>query len=506
MVKNKVVLVILDGFGLGEEDKQKNAIFAANTPFFDQIFNQHQFASLYASEEPVGILKNQFGNSELGHMTIGSGRTIENINYKLNCLIDNNQMAEFLLAKPWIKEMIDNNEVIHICGIYSAGSVHGNKKHIDALVDFFQSHHKKIALHLISDGRDTSPRCFLSDLKDLKKHLLPSSKIVSVSGRYYAMDRDKNFDRTNQFYLAMNQANETFINQTVEEYIESQYQLGLDDEYIKPKSFINNDEYKITSTSPLIFTNYRADRIRQIIHCFKKSTLFSTEFNFVDKNNVIGICEYPNMPLSNIMIEKQVLTNTLGEILNRHKIKQLRIAETEKFAHVNFFFDGGVDVINQNQDKILINSLKVTSYDQCPEMSAETITNTLVSKIADYDFILVNYANADMVGHTGNFLATKKAIEILDKQCSTLYNYLIDKYNGTLIITSDHGNADFMVDSNSSIVKTHSIAKVPFIVLSNDYCLSKYSGSLQDVAPSILYLYDLDKPNEMTGSSLIIKK
>ena len=506
MIKNKVILVILDGFGIGEKNEHQKAIYAADTPFFDQIFNKNEYASLFASEEPVGILKNQFGNSELGHMTIGSGRTIENINYRFNKIINANKLDQFLLDKLWINDILKNNDVIHICGIYSSGLVHGNKEHINYLIDFFQRHNKKIALYLISDGRDTAQKCFLNDLKELKSKLLPTTKIISISGRYYAMDRDKNFDRTKQFYSAMNQSSDYFTNQSIEEYIKNEYELGFDDEFIHPKNFVQDNDYKINFESPLIFTNYRADRIRQIIHCFKKSSFFSEEFNFINKNNVIGICEYPSINLDNIIIEKQLLNNTLGEILNSNGIKQLRIAETEKFAHVNFFFDGGVNVINKNQDKILIDSLKVSTYDKYPEMSAELITNTVLSNIEKYDFILVNFANADMVGHTGNFLATKKAIEFLDKQCSTLYNYLIDRCNGTLIITSDHGNADLMIDSNHSIVKTHSIAKVPFIVLSNDYCLSRHDGSLQDIAPSILYLYDLDKPNEMTGSSLIIKK
>lgn len=489
--KEKVILLILDGFGIGECDSNTNAIYAANTPFFDEINKTYKRAELYASEEYVGIEKNQFGNSELGHMTIGSGRTILGINEIFNKLIDEQQADQFLLDQPWVQKALKKNNTVHICGMYSSGCVHSNKKHIDYLLDFFQSRNKKVALHLISDGRDTKGNVFLNDLETLVNKLTPTSKIISVSGRFYGMDRDKNWDRTDSYYQSMNQSNSYFYEGNLLEYIKEQYKSGIDDEFIKPVCK-NEPEYLFHPQDDLIFANYRADRIVQIIKLFSDKSI-----------NLIGLCAYPNTNLDATIIDKQVINHTLGDLLIENDIRQLRVAETEKFAHVTYFFDAGKNVTNLLQDQILINSPKVKTYNLKPEMSAEEITETILNNISKYDFILANFANADMVGHTGDFIATKSAIEFLDKKCATLYNNLIGIWDGTLIITADHGNADKMIDSNGQAVKTHSIAKVPFYVLSNKYKLKSFNGKLQDVAPSILYIYNINKPKDMSGENLI---
>ena len=491
--KQKVVLVILDGFGIGSNDVSTNAIYAAQTPFFDAL-NNKKYAKLFASEEPVGIAKNQFGNSELGHMTIGSGRTILGINERFNKLISDELVDKFLLDQKWVQDCLKSDNVIHLCGLYSSGCVHSNLKHFDALINFFQNHNKKIALYLISDGRDTSRHEFINDLEKLLPKLQPTTKIIAIGGRYYGMDRDKNWERTNQYFSAMLQNEHSITNDSFIDYVRHQYQNNIDDEFIMPIAHFE-PEYQIKPNDEVVFLNYRADRIRQIIELF-------TEKN----NKLIGLCEYPNVKLDAVIVDKQTMKNTLGDVLNDHNIKQLRVAETEKFAHVTFFFDAGQSVDYPNEKKILIPSVKVSTYDLKPEMSAYEITNSVINNLDKYDFIVVNYANADMVGHTGNFLATKQAIEILDKECATLYNNVVDKFNGTLLITSDHGNADLMVDCNKDVVKTHSIAKVPFYVLSNRYELSAVDGVLQDIAPSILYVYGINPPKEMDGHSLIRKK
>lgn len=489
--KEKVILLILDGFGIGEHNKHTNAIYAANTPFFDEMDKLYSRAELYASEEYVGIKKNQFGNSELGHMTIGSGRTILGIDEIFNKLIDEHQAEQFLLEQPWVKDALEKDNVVHICGMYSSGCVHSNKKHIDYLLEFFQARNKKVALHLISDGRDTKGNVFLSDLQLLQDKLAPTSKIISLSGRFYAMDRDKNWDRTELYYQAMNQSSSSFYDGDLIDYVKEQYQSGIDDEFIKP-IYKRESNYLFQPNDDLIFANYRADRIVQIIELFNNKQI-----------KLIGLCSYPNAKLDAIIIDKQVINHTLGDLLIENNIRQLRVAETEKFAHVTYFFDAGRNISNPLQDQILINSPKVKTYNLKPEMSAEEITKTIIDNIPKYDFILANFANADMVGHTGDFEATKTAIEFLDKKCATLYNNLIGIWDGTLIITADHGNADKMLDSNNQVVKTHSIAKVPFYVLSNKYKLKSFTGKLQDVAPSILYIYNINKPKDMSGENLI---
>ena len=340
-------------------------------------------------------------------------------------------------------------------------------------------------------------------LKELKKKLKDTTKIVSISGRYYAMDRDRNFDRTNKFYQAMQSKYESKL--TIDKYLDKQKELQHDDEFIEPINFEVDKYYKIQNNDFIVFLNYRADRIKQIIHFYRNNELFDYKPNRLTNNYVVSICEHSNTPVDCWIIDNQKITKNLGKILSDNKIKQLNIAETEKYAHVTFFFNSGESKNYENQEFVLIPSKKVPTYDLAPEMSAHEITKKIVELIDKFDFIVVNYANADMVGHTGNFNATKEAIKVLDKQCQILYN-LIDRYDGVLLITSDHGNADLMVDNHGNIVKTHSIAKVPLFVLSNEFELNQISGRLQDIAPSILYIYNIPKPLEMDGINLLTKK
>ncbi|MDE5617243.1 MAG: 2,3-bisphosphoglycerate-independent phosphoglycerate mutase [Ureaplasma sp.] len=499
----KVILAILDGFGIGENNESTNAIYAANSDFFSKLLKDNKFCKLDASEELVGLKKKQFGNSELGHMTIGSGQTILGINQIFNNLVKENKLEQYLLNQKWVKDCLANDRPIHICGMYSHGEVHSNANHFDELINFFQKHNKNISLHLISDGRDTASYVFAEDLEKLKTKLKNTTKIVSISGRYYAMDRDKNFDRTEKFYNAMQCKYCSKIK--LEEYLQKEKELLHDDEFIEPTSFDIDENYKIQNNDFIIFLNYRADRIKQIIHFYKNNQLFDYQPNRLTNNYVISICEHSNTPIDYSIIDNQKITKNLGKILSEHKIKQLNIAETEKYAHVTFFFNSGDSKNYENQEFVLIPSKKVPTYDLAPEMSANEITKKIEELINQYDFIVVNYANADMVGHTGNFNATKQAIKVLDKQCQILYN-LVDKYDGTLLITSDHGNADLMVDNKGNIVKTHSIAKVPLFVLSNEFEIKQTNGKLQDIAPSILYMYNIPKPSEMDGINLLTKK
>ena len=502
-MKNKIILAILDGFGFGDNNPKTNAIFKADTPFLDQLLKTHNSAKLYASEEYVGIAKGQFGNSEIGHMTIGSGQIIYGIGEYATKLINDNQFDNYLDSQTWVKNILENNEVVHLCGMYSKGSVHSNLIHMDAMIKYFEKHNIKIGLHLFSDGRDTSKYVFYDDIKNLLSWIKPTTKIISIAGRYYGMDRDQRWERTNQSFNAIIQK-ESKTNLSVLEYIKSQYDSGNDDEFLIPVYFENN-EYLIKPKQTLCFLNYRADRIRQMFHKFKKTELYDAslvEFNDV---NVVSIGKYPSTEPDYYIFDEVVVNNTLGSVLIENNIRQLRIAETEKYAHVTFFFDGGKEVKHPLQKNVLIPSPKVATYDLKPEMAAEEITNKILELIDEFDVCIVNYANADMVGHTGNFEATVKAVEILDKQLQKLYNTIVFKYNGSLVITADHGNADCMVH-NDKIVKTHTLALVPFIVASNEFELNEYSGSLQDITPSLLFMLGLNQPSSMTGHSLVKKK
>ncbi len=496
MNKEKVVLVVLDGFGLGEPNVKTNAIYAANTPMLDFLLEKYSFAKLHASEEYVGIRKNQFGNSELGHMTLGSGRTIYGIGEHAYYLIENNKFNNHLDTLNWIST-ITQSKTVHIFGLYSSGCVHSDKKNIDATIKYFENKNINIYLHLFSDGRDTSKFSFLNDLKELLTWIKSTTKLASISGRYYAMDRDKKFKLINLAFDAIIQKRYIEINPI--KYVEEQYKSGNDDEFIQPISFIGKNIF--SKNDNLLFMNYRADRIRQIIHKFKNIDIYDINENYFSNMNIFTISEYPNVKSDGIMFDKQIINNTLNDILIQNNISQLRIAETEKYAHVTFFFDTKKDS-HPTKTEIMIPSPNVATYDLMPEMSANEITNYVINNINNYDFLLINYANSDMVGHTGNFDATIKAIECLDNQLNLLYNKIVLENNATLLITADHGNSDCMLE-NGNIVKTHTIADVPFIVASNKFSLNIHSGSLQDVAPSILFIYNIDKPIEMNGKNLI---
>lgn len=496
----KTVLVILDGFGLGENNKETNAIYKAHTPFLDKLIDKYGMAKLKASEEAVGIAKGQFGNSEIGHMTIGAGQTIYGIGEFATKLIDENKFEEYLSSQKWVQEEIKNpDRVLQLCGLYSSGGVHSNKKHMDAMIRFFEKYNKKISLHLFSDGRDTNKFVFLEDVKELTSWISKNTWISSIGGRYYGMDRDKRWERTNIAYKAI--VDELPTKMDVISYIENQYAIGNDDEFIYPVSFVK-EGYEIKQGQTLCFLNFRADRIRQIFHKFKKTDLYDESLCEFSELNIVSICEYSNVKSDEIIFEKIYVKDTLGSLLIENKVRQLRIAETEKYAHVTFFFDGGKEIINDLQTHVLVPSPLINTYDLQPEMSAEIITSKILVAVDDFDVCVVNYANADMVGHTGNFEATVKAIEFLDKQLERLYNTIVLQYDGNLLITADHGNADCMARGDV-VVKTHSLAPVPFIVASNHFLLKEHAGTLQDIAPTILYILNINKPTTMTGKNLV---
>lgn len=478
-----VLLCILDGVGIREE-KLGNAFKNANTPNFDFLWENYPHAVLNASEEYVGLPKGQMGNSEVGHTNIGAGRivyqSLELINKSFkNHEIDNNEKLLEIIS--YVKK---NNKKLHIMGLTSDGGIHSHIDHLNGIISIAQKHglEDKIFIHAITDGRDTLYNSSYSYIEKLK-----SQNIASISGRYYAMDRDKRYERTNLYFDTITGNNIT--NMSIKDYINNSYANNETDEFIKPALFIKTG--KIEKDDALIWINFRPDRAIQIVN---KIISYGTK--------VLTMMKINNEISAPYLFSHEKIKNTLGEYLSNLGYTQARIAETEKYAHVTYFFDGGETLNLKGCDQILIPSPKVATYDLKPEMSAYEITDTLLAKIDNYDFIILNFANGDMVGHTGNYEKTIEAVEHVDICLGKIINKINEKH-GLLIITADHGNCDYMFDKEGNIITSHSLSVVPFIVMKKDLTLT--NGNLSDIASTILELCNIDIPKEMTGKSLIKK-
>ena len=478
-----VLLCILDGVGIREE-KLGNAFKNANTPNFDFLWENYPHAVLNASEEYVGLPKGQMGNSEVGHTNIGAGRivyqSLELINKSFkNHEIDNNEKLLEIIS--YVKK---NNKKLHIMGLASDGGIHSHIDHLNGIISIAQKHglEDKIFIHAITDGRDTLYNSSYSYIEKLK-----SQNIASISGRYYAMDRDKRYERTNLYFDTITGNNIT--NMSIKDYINNSYANNETDEFIKPALFI--EDGKIEKDDALIWINFRPDRAIQIVN---KIISYGTK--------VLTMMKINNEIKAPYLFSHEKIKNTLGEYLSNLGYTQARIAETEKYAHVTYFFDGGETLNLKGCDQILIPSPKVATYDLKPEMSAYEITDTLLEKIDNYDFIILNFANGDMVGHTGNYEKTIEAVEHVDICLGKIINKINEKH-GLLIITADHGNCDYMFDKEGNIITSHSLSVVPFIVMKKDLTLT--NGNLSDIASTILELCNIDIPKEMTGKSLIKK-
>lgn len=478
-----VLLCILDGVGIREE-KLGNAFKNANTPNFDFLWENYPHAVLNASEEYVGLPKGQMGNSEVGHTNIGAGRivyqSLELINKSFkNHEIDNNEKLLEIIS--YVKK---NNKKLHIMGLTSDGGIHSHIDHLNGIISIAQKHglEDKIFIHAITDGRDTLYNSSYSYIEKLK-----SQNIASISGRYYAMDRDKRYERTNLYFDTITGNNIT--NMSIKDYINNSYANNETDEFIKPALFIKDG--KIEKDDALIWINFRPDRAIQIVN---KIISYGTK--------VLTMMKINNEISAPYLFSHEKIKNTLGEYLSNLGYTQARIAETEKYAHVTYFFDGGETLNLKGCDQILIPSPKVATYDLKPEMSAYEITDTLLKKIDNYDFIILNFANGDMVGHTGNYEKAIEAVEHVDICLGKIINKINEKH-GLLIITADHGNCDYMFDKEGNIITSHSLSVVPFIVMKKDLTLT--NGNLSDIASTILELCNIDIPKEMTGKSLIKK-
>jgi 2,3-bisphosphoglycerate-independent phosphoglycerate mutase len=515
-LKKPVALVILDGWGIAKASKG-NAVTCSAPLFFDELAAKYPTKLLAASEEKVGLPKGVFGNSEVGHLNLGAGRTVYQDLLMINKAIKDKTFFANVELQASVKHIKKTKGAWHIMGLVSDGRVHSSLDHLFALLAYAkQEGLKKVYIHAFLDGRDTARDSGLKFVAALEKEMarLGVGKIASISGRFYAMDRDNHFERINYAYQAMVSGVGAKF-KTATEAIKASYDNQVYDEEMKPV-VINNSE-PIKDGDALIFFNYRADRAREITRVFVDSKFKSADLKNKKFKNlyVVAFTDYEKNLGLHVAFPSIRPTNCLGEIISGAGLTQLRIAETEKYAHVTYFFNGGNEIAFKGEDRVLIPSPRVDSYATVPEMSAKLIGARLVQEIKNdkYDFILVNFANADMVGHTGNIPAAVKAIRTVDAQLKKIVTEIL-KRDGTILVTADHGNADEMYDfKKKQIIKEHSLNPVPFIVINNELANKKVkkialdklavSGSLADVAPTVLKIMDLKKPKDMTGHSLI---
>ena len=491
----KVLLCVLDGVGLSKI-KDGNALINANKPNIDYLMKEYPNKGINASGTFVGLPDGQMGNSEVGHLTIGAGRIIYQSLELINRAIKDDSFysnESFLNA---IRHAKENNSKLHIMGLLSDGGVHSHINHIKALLKLCKKEDfSNVYFHIFTDGRDTFKESSISYIDDLNNEIneLGIGKICTISGRYYAMDRDKRWDRLKRCY-------DVIVNNTgnkcddYKKYITDSYEKGITDEFIEP--VIIDESGKIEENDSIIWANFRPDRAIQILR-----SLVDPNFDGFDRkifNNLyLTTMMYVSDDVkSDIAFKKEIIDNTLGIYLSKLGKKQLRIAETEKYAHVTYFFDGGRDLDLNLCDRVLIPSPKVATYDLKPEMSAREITSNLLEKMDNnYDFIFLNFANGDMVGHTGNYDMTKKAIETIDEMIGKLYKKCVeDEY--LFIITADHGNAEEMIDENGNVVTSHTTNLVPFIVTDKNLNIDNVN-KLSDIAPFVLNYMNLNLPDEM---------
>ena len=501
-----VVLMILDGWGISEQT-EGNAIAQSSTPNMDKLLAQYPHSQLLCSGEAVGLPDGQQGNSEVGHLNLGAGRVVYQELTRINKAVREHTLQDNAAFQQVMDACIAQQKPLHLMGLVSPGGVHSHSDHLYGLLELARDKNiPEVYVHCFLDGRDVGPSTGLGFVKELEEKLsqLGIGKIATVSGRYYAMDRDNRWERVEKAYLAMTAGiGETA--QSAVEAVQQSYDKGETDEFVLP-TVVQADGKpvaKIGVGDGVIFFNFRGVRAREITKAFVNKDFdgFSREYLGV---NYVAMTQYEEGLDVTVAFPPQDLQNTLGQVLAVHQIKQFRVAETEKYAHVTFFFNGGVEDPNPLEDRLLVPSPKVATYDLQPEMSAIAVKEHLIQAIqsGEYPFILVNFANTDMVGHTGIPEAAQKAVETVDA-CVGEVAEAVQQAGGVLLITADHGNAEQMVDPVKGTPHTaHTANPVPFIAVSDRY-QTVADGSLQDVAPTVLKLLGIEKPADMTGASLI---
>jgi 2,3-bisphosphoglycerate-independent phosphoglycerate mutase len=504
MNDKKAILIIMDGWGLGKI-KSSDAIQNAQTPFVSSLYKKYPNATLVTCGEEVGLPEGQMGNSEVGHLNLGAGRIVYQELQRINVAIRSGEFQQ----NPTLLNAIDfakkNNKTLHLLGLVSDGGVHSHINHVKALASLCAAQGlQNVLVHAFTDGRDTDPKSGLKFLTDLQNHLQNTTgHIASVTGRYYAMDRDKRWERVKLAYDAM-VSGIGFASNDVLGAIKKSYEEGVTDEFIKPIINSNVADTKIKEGDVVISFNFRTDRCREITEVLTQKDMPEFGMHKLDLNYTTLTQYDHSFKNVHVVFKNDDLKNTLGDILAQNKKTQIRIAETEKYPHVSFFFSGGREVPFDGEKRIMIPSPKVATYDLQPEMSAYELTTAIIPEIENKtaDFICLNFANADMVGHTGIWNAVIKAVETVDACVDKVVAAAVAS-DYTVFLLADHGNADYEINEDGTPNTAHSLNLVPFFVIDNEWKGTVKSGKLGDVAPTILSMMNLPIPKEMTGNILI---
>lgn len=506
MPAKKVLLIIMDGWGLGKV-AAADAIQQANTPFTDALYHKYPQTTLTTCGEAVGLPDGQMGNSEVGHLNLGAGRIVYQELQRINVAIRDGSFSKNESLLTAIRFAKNNNKPLHLIGLVSNGGVHSHINHLKSILDVCKHEGlKNVFIHAFTDGRDCDPKSGLGFIKDLAAHLkLSGGKIASICGRYFAMDRDKRWERIKKAYDALVNGKGDMATDAITA-IENSYRQNITDEFIKPTVIVDEQQHPIATIQDgdaVLCINFRTDRCREITQVLTQSDFPEQEMKKLDLHYTT-MTEYDqNFKNIAVIFDNDNLNNTLGEIIEQNGLKQIRAAETEKYPHVTFFFSGGREKEFQGEKRILVPSPKVATYDLQPEMSAKELTEALLKEIKNqsFDFGCINFANADMVGHTGVFQAAVKAVETVDACVEQLVTTALE--NGyTIFLTADHGNSDYMINEDGTPNTAHTLNPVPLFVIDKVSKLNLKPGKLGDIAPTILTLMQLPVPPEMTGEIL----
>ena len=510
--ESPVVLAILDGWGHREEAKD-NAVKSANTPIMDALWHAYPHTFISASGADVGLPDGQMGNSEVGHLTIGSGRIIQQELVRISNVVKNNQLKEVIELEKIADAVKKNNSTLHITGLCSDGGVHSHIDHLLGLIKWAsEAGIKKLAIHVITDGRDTPAQSASKYLSQIQSCIakFKVGKIASICGRYWIMDRNQLWDRTEKAFINLTDPNIKVEGIDSEDFLKRSYENNITDEFLEPVR-LTNDFLK--DGDSLICFNFRPDRARQIVKALSEENFSSFKRHYTPQLKILTFTQYEANLSVNVAFPPESLNNFIGQIVSENGLKQYRTAETEKYPHVTYFFNGGVEIPLEGEERHLIPSPRVATYDLAPEMSAKELTISCSNAIRSgkYAFVVINFANPDMVGHTGNMDAAVKAIETVDECLGKIVN-ATGEMGGSILVTADHGNAEMMKDANGEPWTAHTTNLVPLIFIEgekrkipnqgNDIYLRDNAG-LADIAPTLLQLLNLPIPKEMTGKSLI---
>ncbi len=502
-----VALIILDGWGIREME-HGNAAVLAHTPNYDRWLRECERCILDASGEAVGLPADQMGNSEVGHLNLGAGRIVYQDLTRINMSISDKTFYEQAPLVEGFSHAKHNEGKVHIIGLLGPGGVHSYIGHLYATIEASEEYGVRPVLHVITDGRDTPPKSGLGYVKELRAFLQKHpATIATVSGRYYAMDRDQRWPRTELAYRAMVEREGEHA-QTAEEAIEQSYANNVTDEFIKPTVITSAGNVSIEDGDTVIFYNFRADRMRQIVRSLVEEGFAGFPVRKFEDLRVVTFTSYEEGLPAAVVFPEQNIVNPLAEVISNAGLSQFHAAETEKYAHVTYFFNGGREQPFEGEERHLEASPKVATYDLQPEMSAEPLTESVLKRVREHDdaFILVNYANPDMVGHTGVLEAAIKACETVDRCAGELVKAVVEK-GGVALVTADHGNAERMIDEETGGPHTyHTTSPVSFLMIGNEYFAPRPRAILADVAPTVLTLLGLEQPAEMTGRTILAHK